>query len=168
MVSVPQMAVSNDLMPTHLPANLVAIFVGGTSGLGEAALKVFTKRAVSPRVYIVGRSQVRAQRIIGDCKVSNPDGEYNFLQADLSLMRNVDVVCEKIKAREEVVNLLFLSQGGTDNLIDRAGKSSITRTSHAHKTQRLNQEYILTLPQSLPRVSTPSSPPTFTAELFSL
>jgi short-subunit dehydrogenase len=106
MVSKDQVAVSNGLIPSQLPANLVA---------------VFTKRAVSPRLYIVGRSQERATRIIEECKSLNPNGEYAFLQADLDLMVNVDGVCEKIKEQEKVINLLCLTQGGADKIMNRTG-----------------------------------------------
>ena len=46
-------------------------------------------------------------------------GEYIFIQADVSLIRNVDEVCEVIKKKEKVVNILFLS-AGTPSL-DRSG-----------------------------------------------
>ena len=34
---------------------LVAVFVGGTGGIGESTAKEFFKRTTQPRAYIIGR-----------------------------------------------------------------------------------------------------------------
>ena len=34
---------------------LVAVFVGGTGGIGESTAKEFFQRTVEPRAYIIGR-----------------------------------------------------------------------------------------------------------------
>ncbi|KAH7393481.1 hypothetical protein BKA64DRAFT_755648 [Cadophora sp. MPI-SDFR-AT-0126] len=111
MVSLTDVQASNSQISTSLPPGLVAVFVGGTSGIGEITLKKFAKYARQPRAYIVGRSQNAAERIIAECRILNPDGEYIFIKADVSLIKNVDKVCEEIKAKEKAVNLLFLSAG---------------------------------------------------------
>ncbi|KAI0508473.1 NAD(P)-binding protein [Xylaria bambusicola] len=111
MVSLSAVNASNARISSVLPSNLVALFVGGTSGIGEATLKKFAQHAASPRVYFVGRSQEAADRIIAECQALNPTGQFIFRQADVSLIRNVDKVCEEIKAREQSINLLFLSCG---------------------------------------------------------
>ncbi len=111
MVSLTEVRASNSQISTALPAGLVAIFVGGTSGIGETSLKKFASYSRQPRAYIVGRSQHAAERIIAECMILNPEGEYIFIKADVSLMKNVDEVCETIKAKEKFVNLLFLSAG---------------------------------------------------------
>ena len=38
-----------------LKAGQVGVFVGGTAGIGEFALKAFAQRTTSPKIYIVGR-----------------------------------------------------------------------------------------------------------------
>lgn len=48
---------------------------------------------------------------MAECKALNPKGEYTFVKADVSLIRVVDEVCEEIKAKEKVINILFLSAG---------------------------------------------------------
>ncbi|KAL9102205.1 MAG: hypothetical protein Q9187_009151, partial [Circinaria calcarea] len=50
-------------------------------------------------------------RIATECKALNSDGEYIFVKADTSLLRNVDDVCRDIKVQEKSINLLFLSTG---------------------------------------------------------
>jgi short-subunit dehydrogenase len=111
MVSLPDVQSSNAQIATTLPAGLVAVFIGATNGIGEAALKEFARSARSPRAYFIGRSQEAAARITADCRQLNPDGEFIFIKADLSLIRNVDAVCRELQSKEASINLLFLSCG---------------------------------------------------------
>jgi NADP-dependent 3-hydroxy acid dehydrogenase YdfG len=119
MVSLSDVHSSNALISSTLPAGLVAVFVGATSGIGEATLKKFVKYSYQPRAYFVGRSQDDADRIIAECKALNETGEYIFIKADVSLICVVDEVCEDIKVKEKTLNLLFLSAGVAS--IDRSG-----------------------------------------------
>ncbi|VUC30452.1 unnamed protein product [Clonostachys rosea] len=121
MVSLSSVLASNSHIRNVLPAGLVAVFFGGTSGIGEITVKTFAKYARSQRVYIVGRSQDAADRILGECKAINPDGEFIFLKADVSLIRNVDELSKEIKAKEKFLNLLFLTTGVSNT--DRAQTS---------------------------------------------
>ncbi|KAI0553484.1 NAD(P)-binding protein [Xylaria curta] len=111
MVSLSSVRSSNSLISSNLPAGLVGLFVGGTSGVGEAALKKFAQYATRPRAYFVGRSQEAADRIVAECRSLNPAGSYVFRKADVSLIHNVDEVCEEIKTKEKAINILFLSCG---------------------------------------------------------
>jgi NAD(P)-dependent dehydrogenase (short-subunit alcohol dehydrogenase family) len=111
MVSLSDIQASNSRIASTLPSGMVAVFVGATSGIGEASLKQFAKYANKPRVYFVGQSQEAANRIVTECKALNSEGEYIFIKANISLIRAVDDVCRDIKAKEKTINLLFLSQG---------------------------------------------------------
>lgn len=111
MVTLSQVQSSNLLVSSLLPPHLVAVFVGATSGIGEATLKQFAKHSFQPRVYFLGRSQDAGDRIAAECKALNPMGEYIFMKADVSLIRVVDEVCDDIKAKEKTINILFLSAG---------------------------------------------------------
>lgn len=95
----------------NLPPGLVAVFVGATSGIGESTLKQFCRQTVRPRLYFVGRSQDAADRIISELKAIQSDAETTFIRKDLTLLKNVDEVCNQIKAKEIGLNLLFMSQG---------------------------------------------------------
>jgi NADP-dependent 3-hydroxy acid dehydrogenase YdfG len=117
MVSFSNVQLSNSLISSTLP-RLVAVFVGATSGIGEITLKKFAKYSNQPRAYFVGRSQDAADRIRAECKVINPQGEYIFIKADVSLIRVVDKVCDEIKAKEKALNMLFLSAGAP--IMDRS------------------------------------------------
>ena len=119
MVSLSSVYSSNSLISSTLPPGLVAVFVGATSGIGEITLKKFAKYSCQPRAYFIGRSQGAADRIVAECKALNPAGEYLFIKADVSLICVVDEVCKEIKAKEKVLNILFLSAGVPS--MDRSG-----------------------------------------------
>jgi NAD(P)-dependent dehydrogenase (short-subunit alcohol dehydrogenase family) len=111
MVSQDQIRSSNALINDTLPHHLVAVFVGGTSGIGEYTVLQLAKHATKPKIYIVGRSEEASDRIIARCKVLNNDGEYMFMKVDASLLKNVDEVCREIKEREKEINIMVLSTG---------------------------------------------------------
>lgn len=102
---------SNSRIATTLPAGLVAVFVGATSGIGEYALKAFVQNTKSPKVYFIGRSQPAADRIVAELRSLNPEGTYNFIQSDVALLKNVNAASEQILAHEDKINLLFMTQG---------------------------------------------------------
>ncbi len=132
MVSLSDTQSSNSHISSSLPPGLVAVFVGGTNGIGETSLKQFAKHVHQPRVYVIGRSQEAADRIIAECKMLNPEGEYMFVKADTSLIQNVDDVCRDIKIKEKTINLLFLSTGTLT-----FGTSTFTislKCSHSYET----------------------------------
>ncbi|KAL7918408.1 hypothetical protein ACQKWADRAFT_245852 [Trichoderma austrokoningii] len=113
MVSLSQVRASNSLIST-LPEKLVAVFVGGTSGIGEETTKCLAKYAKSPRIYIAGRSRDAGDRIVAECTRINPSGEYIFCECDVSLIRGADELCNEIKKKEAFINILVLSQGVFD------------------------------------------------------
>ncbi|KAG9236618.1 hypothetical protein BJ875DRAFT_215235 [Amylocarpus encephaloides] len=89
----------------------VAVFVGATSGIGMGTLKQFVKQTTSPKAYIVGRSKGAATPLLDELKTSNGSGTLIFLETEISLMKNVDQICDEIKAQENKVDLLFMSPG---------------------------------------------------------
>ena len=114
MVSYTEVRDSNSRILTSLPAGLVAVFVGGTNGIGEYTLKQVARHTKFPRVYFVGRSQEAGDRIRAECEQLNPDGSFTFIRGDAGLIKNVDELCRDIKAKEKSINLLFLSIGTLD------------------------------------------------------
>lgn len=125
MVSYTDVQASNSNIASHLPADLVAVFVGATNGIGEYTLKQFARHAKSPRVYFIGRSQEAGSRIAAECSSLSTGGTFTFVKADTSLIRNVDDVCKDIKAKEPAINLLFLSIGTLDFFTGEAKHASI-------------------------------------------
>lgn len=111
MVTLSQVQASNAEISKSLPAELVGVFVGATSGIGEAALKEFVSQVKQPRCYLIGRSEEAATRIIDECKTLNADAHVIFMRTDASLVKEVDRLCEDIKSKEDAINVLFLSAG---------------------------------------------------------
>ncbi|KAF7548035.1 hypothetical protein G7Z17_g7316 [Cylindrodendrum hubeiense] len=111
MVAISKVLESNLLARSTLPSGLVAVFAGATAGIGEMALKAFTKHTLKPRIYFIGRSQEAGDRLQQELKRLNPEGTYNFIKTDMSLLKNVDAVCADIKSKEKAINVLFMSQG---------------------------------------------------------
>lgn len=111
MVALDAVQASNAQIGKGYPEGLVAVFAGATAGIGEIALHNFAQDTTKPRIYILGRSQEACDRIDADLKTLNPGGEYIFIRSDVSLMRNVDDVCARIKSKETAINVLFMSQG---------------------------------------------------------
>ncbi|KAJ9247239.1 hypothetical protein DTO207G8_8211 [Paecilomyces variotii] len=94
-----------------LTSGLVAVFVGGTSGIALSTALALTRHTPSPKIYLIGRSQSAADAAIASMKTINSSAQPTFLQTDISLLKNVDSVCAEIAAREEKVNLLFMTPG---------------------------------------------------------
>lgn len=113
-------ACNDDLVKNH---HITAVFVGGTSGIGEYTMRTLASTVGTSgrglRAYIVGRNQRSADTIIADCRKLCPTGEFRFVKAnDLSLITDVDRVCQEITNMETLkadggqasIDLLVLSQ----------------------------------------------------------
>ncbi|KAL2868037.1 uncharacterized protein BJX67DRAFT_75032 [Aspergillus lucknowensis] len=111
MVAIEAIRVSNQQVASGLPAGLVAVFVGATSGIGESSMKQFARSANAPRIYFVGRTASWAERIKKELSELNPQGTYTFLQCDASQLKSVDKVSREIKEKEAAINVLFISIG---------------------------------------------------------
>lgn len=101
------------VLPGALSSGLVAVFIGATSGIGKATLEQFivATRDKSPRVYITGRSTSAAVPLLAELRQSNPSASLEFIEQDVSLIRNVDAAVDQIKQNETKVDLLFVTVG---------------------------------------------------------
>lgn len=61
---------------------------------------------------------------MSELKAIQPEAETNFMRKDLTLLKNVDEVCDEIKAKEKKLNLLFMTQG-TISLKGRDGQLTV-------------------------------------------
>ncbi|KAI4730320.1 NAD(P)-binding protein [Aureobasidium sp. EXF-10728] len=93
-------------------SNPVALFVGGTSGIGRSTLRHLALNTNAPTAYIVGRSADSAKPVLKELRQINPLGSFNFIEADISLISNVDKACESIKQHEKTLDMLFMTPGG--------------------------------------------------------
>lgn len=92
--------------------NITALFVGGTSGIGQSTLRQLARNAEKPTAYIVGRNESKAGPFLAELRQLNPKGQFNFIEADVSLIRNVDAACEEVLKQEKHLNFLFMTPGG--------------------------------------------------------
>ena len=102
---------------------LVAVFFGGTGGIGNTTLRELVKaEAVSGRglrAYIIGRQPEDGERILAECQDLYPNGQFRFVKAvDLALLKETDRVCAEITRMEEKegadarIDYLMMGQGG--------------------------------------------------------
>ncbi|PGH15520.1 hypothetical protein AJ80_05537 [Polytolypa hystricis UAMH7299] len=110
MVSLQTVQAHNATLKSLAPG-LVAVFVGGTSGISLSTALALARHTSSPKIYLIGRSQSAADSAIASMKSINPSVQPTFLQSDISLLKNVDSVCAEIAAKEKKLNLLFMTPG---------------------------------------------------------
>jgi NAD(P)-dependent dehydrogenase (short-subunit alcohol dehydrogenase family) len=110
MVALTAVRTHNSTLRSLSPG-LVAVFVGGTSGIGLSTAREFVRNTSSPHIYLVGRNQAEATTLINELQTLNPSSQLSFIKSDVSLLKNVDEVCKQIKEKESKVNLLFMTAG---------------------------------------------------------
>lgn len=112
MVSYKEILASNALI-NDATAPRVAVFVGGTSGIGKFTARALVATGASVRIYLVGRksSEERMQAFIQELRVINPKAEVVWTEGEIALLAETKRVCEVIKSKESRIDLLFLSAG---------------------------------------------------------
>ncbi|KDQ08653.1 hypothetical protein BOTBODRAFT_37804 [Botryobasidium botryosum FD-172 SS1] len=94
--------------PSYRP---VAIFVGGTSGIGQGMAEVLARHTGgNAHIVIVGRDKSKADAII-DSFPRSSDSTYEFVPCDVSLMKNVQACTDTLAQRLPKINFLVLSPG---------------------------------------------------------
>ena len=111
MVSLTTIQTANASLSTSA-SKVVALFVGGSSGIGRSTLTQLARNTEAPTAYIVGRNESKAQPFLQELRKINPRGTFKYIEADVSLMSNVDKACADIKRDEKALNLLFMTPGG--------------------------------------------------------
>lgn len=146
MVNIKDVKASN-LSFQHSPHNhdLVAVFVGATRGIGLGTVKQFVKYANRPTVYFIGSSQISLDALHADLTLLNPTAQYHPICKDVSLIKNVDDVCDLIKAEQVVIDILFMTVSIT-NFEKRNGTSISSCTKLTVRSRSLE---ISTLQQAL-------------------
>ncbi|KAK3629722.1 hypothetical protein LTR56_017118 [Elasticomyces elasticus] len=114
MVSFHTVQQSNGLLAS-LPQTqgLVAVFIGATSGIGQSALEHFAKSTINPRIYSTARAKTvdSHNEFLDTLRKANPTGSYTLLQADPSLVSDMDGAIDGVLKKETKVDLLFMSPG---------------------------------------------------------
>ncbi|KAG6830517.1 hypothetical protein H0H87_007815 [Tephrocybe sp. NHM501043] len=98
--------------PSYTP---VALFVGGTSGIGQGVAEAFARHTKgNAHIVIIGRNRAAAEAIIGQFpKPTEPGAKYTheFVQCDVTLMKNVETVTKELLTRLPKINFLVMSPG---------------------------------------------------------
>lgn len=112
MVSFKEIRASNALI-NDATAPRVAVFAGGTSGIGKLTVKALVATGASVRIYLIGRksSEERTQVFIQELHAINPKAEVIWVEGEISLLAETKRVCEVIKSKESRIDLLFLTTG---------------------------------------------------------
>ena len=114
MVELEEVQDSNAQITERFPPGMVAVFAGATRGIGKATMLEFAKHMRQPRIYLLARSEDTTQPVLDELNEVNPDGEYYYVEADLSLINMVDAACRRVRENEKAINVLFMSQGTLD------------------------------------------------------
>ncbi|TFK61961.1 hypothetical protein BDN72DRAFT_903632 [Pluteus cervinus] len=108
MPTVAQARESNaTFKPSYLP---VAVFVGGTSGIGRAMVEAFAQYTKgNAHIIIVGRNQAAAEAIIAklpkptsdddDEEEEEEEWKHEFIPCDINLMKNIYEFTADLKKR---------------------------------------------------------------------
>ncbi|KAJ7087690.1 NAD(P)-binding protein [Mycena belliarum] len=96
--------------PAYIP---VAIFVGGTSGIGQGMAEAFARHTKgNAHIVLVGRNRAAAEAILATFpKPTAPGVTHEFVACDVTLMKNVRRVAGELRARLPTVNFLVLTPG---------------------------------------------------------
>ena len=91
----------------------VAVFVGGTAGLGKLTIKALVSTGISTRIYLVGRksSAQGSASFIEELKAINSKAEIIWTEGEISKLAEGKRICEEIKSKESRVDLLMLTAG---------------------------------------------------------
>ncbi|KAJ3330977.1 hypothetical protein HDU76_004377 [Blyttiomyces sp. JEL0837] len=106
---MPSLSAAKALTSTISLNNRRALVVGGTSGIGRAtALKLASMNA---SVSIASRRADEGQKVLAELKRLNPSGDHEFLQLDLSLMRNARKFALDFAKTHPSLHYLVISAG---------------------------------------------------------
>ncbi|KAF9044127.1 hypothetical protein BJ165DRAFT_1528694 [Panaeolus papilionaceus] len=109
--------VSSNLLSSTSSRLPTAVFVGGTSGIGEGLARVFASDTNGhSNIVIVGRNRGAAERILESlprpASSSTSDGpSRDFIECDASLMKNVQTATSEILRKYPKINYLLLTPG---------------------------------------------------------
>ena len=112
MVSYKEIRAANALI-NDATAPRVALFVGGTSGIGQLTVRALVATGASVRILLVGRksSKERTEAFIQELHAINPKSEIIWIEGEISLLAEVQRVCEVIKTKESHIDLMFFTAG---------------------------------------------------------
>jgi NAD(P)-dependent dehydrogenase (short-subunit alcohol dehydrogenase family) len=99
------------MKPSNDPSSerRIALVTGGTDGIGKAIARVLAQAGIG--VVVVGSNAEKGAAAVRELRQSSGNDHVEFLQADLSLIRNVDVLAAKVSERWPRLHYLVLCAG---------------------------------------------------------
>jgi NADP-dependent 3-hydroxy acid dehydrogenase YdfG len=91
----------------------VAVFVGGTAGIGKLTLAELAALGTSFKAYVIGRGRSKASFVTfrDELQQANQNAEIVWIDGEVSLLSEVKRICSYIKTLEKSVDLLFMTTG---------------------------------------------------------
>ncbi|KAG8854006.1 hypothetical protein FRB96_007869 [Tulasnella sp. 330] len=96
--------------PQHTVLLLCSSEAPQASAKEQLKLSLVLQKAGNAHILICGRSRANAEQIIASLP-QTPESKYEFIECDVSLMKNVAVVASSIKSQLGSLNYLVMSQG---------------------------------------------------------
>jgi NAD(P)-dependent dehydrogenase (short-subunit alcohol dehydrogenase family) len=87
----------------------VALVTGGTDGIGKAIARVLAQEGIG--VVLVGSNAEKGAAAVPELRQTSGNADIEFLGADLSLIRNVDVLAAEVSKRWPRLHYLVLCAG---------------------------------------------------------
>ncbi len=87
----------------------VAIFVGGTSGIGEGAALKLAELTSHEKIIITGRNKVAGESIVAKLNTLTNHANNEFVPLDATLMKNVRGYTKEVKSKLDKLNYLVIS-----------------------------------------------------------
>jgi NAD(P)-dependent dehydrogenase (short-subunit alcohol dehydrogenase family) len=112
MVAISTVIASNARFAKEQHRGAVCVFAGATAGIGLETLKKMAVMLNSSTFYILGRTPSRFTSHLEELKMIGPSNQYQFIEAQVSLISEVDAVCQQITSSETKLDYLCMSSGG--------------------------------------------------------
>ncbi|KAK4451985.1 hypothetical protein QBC34DRAFT_294368 [Podospora aff. communis PSN243] len=111
MPPLPHIQSQNATLKAKQRRDVVAVFVGATSGIGLSTLQTTATLFPNPTIYILGRSASRFAPHLSTLQTLNPSATLIFLERDPSLLSEIDNACAEILDKQTKLDYLFMSPG---------------------------------------------------------
>ncbi|KAF6757648.1 hypothetical protein DFP72DRAFT_221112 [Ephemerocybe angulata] len=107
---------SNSEFVSNLPNVPVAVFIGGTSGIGQGMVEAFARwRGGQAHIVVIGRNQDAATDILArfpkPTTTSDSEWTHEFIPCDMTLMSNVHTASQAILSKYSKINFLVMTAG---------------------------------------------------------
>ncbi len=97
--------------------NRIILVTGASSGIGKETAKTFAKQGHT--VIIHGRNVEKTKVVFDEIKKETGNKNLDMITADLSLMSEVKIFADKVKAKYDHLDVLVNNAGGNLDSIEK-------------------------------------------------